>query len=157
MENDEEKVVDEEIKDVEENKEEEIETDVEEPGKDGEETVVEEVTKKTVEEQNEENIEVEAQVIEDGEPKDKKKLNGYAMASFICSIVGLVVFGMPLGLAAIVTGINGIREFDKETQNNKWMAIVGLVIGIIDVIFVSQYSIMIYNQAIQRYNSYLNW
>lgn len=155
MENDEEKVVD-EVVDVEENKEvENAETTVEEPEKNEEETVVEEVAQDPVEEQNAENIEVEAQVIEDGEPKEKKKLNGYALASFICSIVGLLIFGMPLGLAAIVTGVNGIREFDKEKQNNKWMAIAGLVIGIIDVIFVSQYSIMIYNQVIQRYNSYL--
>lgn len=151
MENDEEKVIDE----VEKKEEQVVETEEVIGNNEQEQVETVEEEQAPTEEQNTENIEVEAQVIEDGEPKEKKKLNGYAMASFICSIVGLVIFGMPLGLAAIVTGINGIREFDKETQNNKWMAIAGLAIGIIDVIFVSQYSIMIYNQVIQRYNSYL--
>lgn len=60
-----------------------------------------------------------------------------------------------MGLAAIITGVNGIKYFDKETQNNKWMAIVGLVIGIVDVIFVSQYAVMLYNETMNNYQTYM--
>lgn len=84
----------------------------------------------------------------------EKKFNGYAIASLTCSLVGLIIFGMPLGLAAIITGINALKEFDEETQKHKWIAILGLVIGIIDVIFVSQYAINIYNQTIKNYRAF---
>ena len=63
-----------------------------------------------------------------------KKNNGLALASFILSLVGLIVAGIPCGIAAVVTGILGITKFDSNTQKNKWMAIVGLVLGAIDVI-----------------------
>ena len=123
-----------------------------------EEKTVDEVESNVEEQQNLENenleeveTEIETEVVEEEQSEEEKKMNGYALASFICSIIGLLIFGMPLGLAAIVTGVNGIKEFDKEKQNNKWMAIAGLIIGIIDVIFVSQYAIVIYNQAIENY------
>lgn len=93
----------------------------------------------------------EAEIIEETPNVQQKKMNHYAIASFVCSIIGLFVCGMPLGLAAIITGINGLREFDEGTQNNRWMAIAGLIIGIIDVIFVSQYMISIYNQTLDNY------
>ena len=115
---------------------------------------IEEVTEQVEEQQNIENAEetVEEVVEENAEPE--KKFNGYAIASLTCSLVGLIIFGMPLGLAAIITGINALKEFDEETQKHKWIAILGLVIGIIDVIFVSQYAINIYNQTIKNYRAF---
>ena len=78
----------------------------------------------------------------------QKKLNPYALASFICSLIGLVIFGLPMGIAAIVTGVNGNTSFDPETQSNKWMAIFGIVLGIIDVICVAFYMMTVYNSMI---------
>ena len=68
--------------------------------------------------------------------------NSFALASFICSIVGLLIFGIPCGVAAIVTGILGLVKFDSEKEKNKWMAIVGLVVGIFDFIIVAMYNVM---------------
>ena len=72
----------------------------------------------------------------------QKKSNSYALASFICSMVGLFIFGMPCGIAAIVTGILGLIKFDSEKESGKWMAIVGLVVGIFDAVIVAMYAMM---------------
>lgn len=65
-----------------------------------------------------------------------KKNNGSALASFILSLVGLLIAGIPCGIAAVITGILGITKFNPDTEKNKWMAIVEIVIGAIDVILV---------------------
>lgn len=75
------------------------------------------------------------------ESNSEKKNNALALASFICSLVGLLIFGMPCGLAAIVTGILGIVKFDEETEKNKWMAIVGLVLGAVDFVIVAIFNV----------------
>ena len=72
----------------------------------------------------------------------QKKANPYALARFICSMVGLIIFGMPCGIAAIVTGILGLIKFDSEKESGKWMAIVGLVVGIFDAVIVAMYAMM---------------
>ena len=67
----------------------------------------------------------------------QKKMNPQALASFILALVGLIVAGIPCGIAAVVTGILGLTKFNPETQkNNKWMAIVGIILGAADVIIV---------------------
>lgn len=66
-----------------------------------------------------------------------KKRNNMALTSFICSLVGLLIAGIPCGIAAVATGIMGITKFNPETENNKWMAIFGVVLGIIDVVLVA--------------------
>lgn len=67
----------------------------------------------------------------------QKKMNPQALASFILALVGLLVAGIPCGIAALVTGILGLTKFNPETQkNNKWMAIVGIILGAADVIVV---------------------
>ena len=64
-----------------------------------------------------------------------KTMNPQALVSFILALVGLIILRIPCGIAAIVTGIFGLIKFDSEKQkNNKWMAIVGIIIGGLDVI-----------------------
>ncbi len=65
-----------------------------------------------------------------------KKVNTMGLISFIFSLVGLLVAGLPCGVVALITGIMGIVKFDSEKEKFKWMAIVGLVVGIIDIIAV---------------------
>lgn len=73
-----------------------------------------------------------------GQMPTQKKMNPQAVASFVLALVGLIVAGIPCGIAAVITGILGITKFNPETQkNNKWMAIVGIVLGAIDVILVA--------------------
>ena len=68
---------------------------------------------------------------------DVKKNNSSALTSFIVSLVGLLVAGIPCGVVAIVAGAMGLKTFNPETQKNKWMAIFGLVLGIIDIVVVT--------------------
>lgn len=71
-----------------------------------------------------------------GQLPGQKKRNNMAFTSFICSLVGLLIAGIPCGIAAVVTGILGLTKFNPETENNKWMAIFGIVLGAIDAILV---------------------
>ena len=66
-----------------------------------------------------------------------KKVNTSGLISFIFSIVGLFFAGLPCGIVALITGITGLVKFNKETEKFKWMAIVGIVIGVADVVLVS--------------------
>ena len=67
----------------------------------------------------------------------EKKVNTCCLLSFIFSLVALFVFGIPLGIAAIVLGIIGIAKFKNDSEKFRWMGIVGLCIGLLDVISVS--------------------
>ena len=61
-------------------------------------------------------------------------MSSTGLASFVISLIGLVVAGLPCGIVAIITGIVGLVTFKPEEQKGKWAAIAGLVIGVIDVI-----------------------
>lgn len=68
-----------------------------------------------------------------------KQYNKMGIISFIVSIVGMFVAGLPCGFAAVVTGIMGLAKFNNEEEKGKWMAIAGLVIGILDAILTTIY------------------
>jgi len=87
----------------------------------------------------------ENEVIKENSTNSEKQLNICALLSFIFSLVGLWAFGVPLGIAAVILGIVGIVKFDKEKQKFKWMAIVGLVLGVIDIIAVLLSVAMLYS------------
>lgn len=74
----------------------------------------------------------------------EKKVNTCCLLSFIFSLVALFIFGIPLGIAAIVLGIIGIVKFKKDSEKFRWMGIVGLCLGLLDVISVSLYTVRIY-------------
>ena len=63
-----------------------------------------------------------------------KKNNGMALASFILGLVSLIIAGIPCGIAAVITGVTGLSKFNPETEKNKWMAIVGIIVGIIGAV-----------------------
>ena len=71
------------------------------------------------------------------------KTNPLAIASLVCSIVGLIIFGLPLGIVSICLSVAAkkhMKIFSNEKGNG--MATAGLVIGIIDVVFTSLWTIM---------------
>ena len=59
--------------------------------------------------------------------------NPIALAGIICSIVGLLVFGVFLGIIAIVLGIVAYQQPNIDTKN-KQTATFSIVIGIVDII-----------------------
>ena len=84
-----------------------------------------------MEEETKQNVETNAV------QKQEKKVNTCCLLSFIFSLVALFIFGIPLGIAAIVLGIIGIAKFKNDSEKFRWMGIVGLCIGLLDVISVS--------------------
>ena len=67
---------------------------------------------------------------------EEKKNNALAITSLVLSLIGLVVFGIPCGIGAIVTGIIGLVKFKPEKEKGKGMAIAGIVVGVADIIMV---------------------
>lgn len=117
---------------MDENNEEVIRT----PGEDNVEPIVETPVEPTVEPATETT----------NNSVSPKMNNKAALASFILSLVGLIIAGIPCGIAAFITGIIGITKFDESKEKNKWMAIFGLVLGIIDVVVVAVALPTIYKQ-----------
>ena len=71
------------------------------------------------------------------------KTNPAAVASLVCSLVGLIIAGLPLGIVAICLSVAAkkhIKVFPNEKGSG--MATAGLVIGIIDVVFTSIWTII---------------
>ena len=85
----------------------------------------------------------EAEVIENANNTNTKgEMNVICLLSFIFAMIGLIVFGIPCGITAIILGIIGLATTTKKQITNKWMGITGLVVGVLDVVavglFVSQ-------------------
>lgn len=67
-----------------------------------------------------------------------KRSNGKALTSMILGICGLVLFGVILGVIALVFALIARNEIDAEnppTSRNRGQATAGLVLGIIDIVF----------------------
>lgn len=61
-----------------------------------------------------------------------KQNNPAAVAGFILGLVSLVLYYLTLiPILALIFGWVGLASFDEEKQKNKWMAVVGLVLGVI--------------------------
>ncbi len=69
----------------------------------------------------------------------EKKNNICALLSFIFCIIGIFVAGLPCGIMATILGIIGITGFNKEKENNRWMGITGLCVGIFEIVIMIIY------------------
>lgn len=69
-------------------------------------------------------------------PDDSQKTNGMAIAGFVCSLVGLFLFGIVLGLLGIIFGAIGLGKISKDSSRwkGKGMAIAALIVGVVDVV-----------------------
>lgn len=61
------------------------------------------------------------------------KTNGLAIASMVCSIVGLFIATIFLGIIGLCLGISAKRKIEVFNEKGKGMATAGFVIGIIDI------------------------
>jgi hypothetical protein len=63
-------------------------------------------------------------------------MNGMAIAGFVCSMVGLILFGIILGLLAIILSAIGLHRINQDPINwdGKGLAIAGIIIGILDIV-----------------------
>ena len=69
---------------------------------------------------------VEKQVV----VEEEKSGGGIAIASLVCSLVGLFIYGIIMGILGIVFGLIGLGG------KRSGLATAGLIIGIIDVVVV---------------------
>jgi cobalamin biosynthesis Mg chelatase CobN len=58
-----------------------------------------------------------------------------AIVGFVSSLVGLIVLAVPLGIVAIIFSAIGLKKTSTSGKKGRGLAIAGLIIGIIDVIF----------------------
>ena len=63
------------------------------------------------------------------ETTQKQPGSGAATGSLVCGIIGLIVFGLILGIVAIVMSMNAKKQGYKGGK-----ATAGLVLGIIDIV-----------------------
>ncbi len=63
-----------------------------------------------------------------------KNINVLGLVSFVVSLIGIIVAGLPCGIVATITGIIGLVKFNNQTEKGKWMAITGLIIGVLEVV-----------------------
>ena len=87
------------------------------------------------------------------EENQVQKYNVCAIISFICSLIGLFKYGIFFGIASLVLGIIGVKKCKKDNEKGKWMAVVGIVLGIIEIIYfifvvALAFSIFSYNSAL---------
>ena len=57
--------------------------------------------------------------------------NGMAVAGFVCSLVGLFLFGIILGPLGIVFSAIGLSKAKKEGRPLRGLALAGLILGIV--------------------------
>ena len=62
--------------------------------------------------------------------EEEKGGSGFAIASLVCSLVGLLFFGIIMGVISIIFGVIGLES------KRSGLATAGLIIGIIDVVVV---------------------
>ncbi|MGH7203252.1 MAG: DUF4190 domain-containing protein [Candidatus Levyibacteriota bacterium] len=68
--------------------------------------------------------------------KIQSQRSGYALASLILGIVSFFpLIGLLLGITAIVLGAIGLKKVKEEKLKGKRMAITGIVLGILGILF----------------------
>ena len=74
------------------------------------------------------------------DPVSIKQNNGFAATSFGFGIASVFLYQIGiLPLIGIVLGVIGLSTFKEATQKNKWMAITGLVLGVVFLIMATSY------------------
>jgi len=78
----------------------------------------------------------------DNSSGENKALNIMALIGFITGVFSwfLTFWGITGVIACIFSGI-GLAKFNPETEKYKWMAVIGLVAGVVNIIyaFISNY------------------
>lgn len=75
-------------------------------------------------------------VVENEANTGKAKVNPSAIGGLVCSIIGLFIMGIYMGVIAICLGAAGLKHIKAfENEKGKGIAIAAIAIGIFDVVF----------------------
>ena len=61
-------------------------------------------------------------------------VNGLAIASFICALAGIPLFGIITGFVAVVLAVIALGAIRATSQRGLGLAIAGLLLGMVDVV-----------------------
>lgn len=86
---------------------------------------------------NETSKTVEANPISNSE---ERKTDGLAIASFVVSLVGLLIAGLWCGIISLCLGIPALRRIKAFNKKGKGLAIAGIAIGGFDIVAVLLYA-----------------
>ena len=64
-----------------------------------------------------------------------KKYSGKCISGFVMSLVGMLVVAIPCGIIGLVFSSLGMKEVETTAQKGKGLAIAGLVVSILDIVF----------------------
>ena len=65
----------------------------------------------------------------------KKNFCGKAIAGFVLSLVGVLVLALPCGIIGLVFSALGMSDVKRKSLRGNGLAIAGLVISIVDIVF----------------------
>lgn len=85
--------------------------------------------------QEEENNQILLDSNAGGIKPEQKKYSGNCIAGFVLSLVGFIVFAIPCGVLGLVFSCLGMKEADANSRKGKGLAISGLVVSILDIVF----------------------
>lgn len=68
-------------------------------------------------------------------PAPVKRTNGFGITALVLGLVGLLLLPPLLGIMAIIFGAVGIGFANKNNGSGKGLAIAGLVMGIVDLLW----------------------
>ncbi len=60
-------------------------------------------------------------------------VNKLAIASLVCGLAGIPLFGLITGLVAVLLGVLALSAIRASSQRGLWLALAGLMLGIVDV------------------------
>jgi len=69
----------------------------------------------------------------------RKKYDAYSIVGFISGIVGLIIFGLPLGAVSLIFGVIAVSRINRKKTKGKVLALFSIVLGFIDVVGVLIY------------------
>lgn len=107
-------------------------------GKDTGKQIVESEVKNEIENKIQNEVQKEVVVQNDftqDNDMDKPKTNAAAVGGFVCSLVGLFIFGIVLGIISISLGVsakNHMKIFKNEKGDG--LATTAIILGIIDIV-----------------------
>ena len=85
--------------------------------------------------------------------------SGLAIASLVCGICGLFVFGPLTGIPAVITGHIALSKIKKSGGiiHGRGMAIAGLILGYISIVLTLLLIIILIDIAIDRCGNPIKW
>jgi hypothetical protein len=73
-------------------------------------------------------------VFRPGPPSKSSDVNRLAIASLICGLAGIPLFGVITGLVAILLGALALAAIRTTAQRGLGLALAGLLLGMVDVV-----------------------